>query len=760
MIDTVGPHHSMEQPALAENSLGMSPAMKNSITTQKRPAQSRPDEFPLDWRGLLRSFQRRWFVCLSLGLILGLIGAAAAWRLIPTPYVAEAEFHIKAYDDALMFNTKERHANFHTRKQTFQRLLRGREVITAALRDPKASAGMEKLAPDAPDPVDWLSKNVEINNQANEFFVLSLSGEYPDALANVVNAIAESFIQKEVYGAQEQRLVDVDRLEKGLGRTELQLSEKHKALKKMFERSQSANPEMAQQRHGYLLEVHAGLRQQLGDIELELIKARAQQKLLEGEPIVEGEPIGDEIIDAHAMQNPVYQELASRVEKLRTYKRRSARNFTPGHPQIAESEQILAAAEAELQQLRDELRPQIREQLQNNRRMAGELSTKQLQDHIRELENYKVQYEQRLDEIKIEEKTSGLMTIELEQLDQDIALLESMAARMKNEIAHRKFELHTPQLPIEIFEDAEPPHTPDIKKRVMGTGVAGLGLFGMAIAGIVLLDWRTRRISSVDELSGELPLRLMGTIPAMPRSALTDTASSNRQVQKNLFWQSAFKESIDAARTLLVSESERVGHRVIMVGSACSSEGKTTLASHLATSLARAGRQVILVDCDLRRPSVHRVFGIDEGPGICEILRSEYELPETIQEGAVAGLDILPAGGIDATALEYLSSNALAPVFAKLRDDYDFVIVDSSPVLPVCDALLVAQLTDGVMVSVRRDVSRMDNVTAAIKRFTSIGTPVLGAVTIGLDDDPIGYGGYFRSRARLRYGRDYLVGAH
>lgn len=758
MIDSVGSQYPVDNPAVLGHVPGSAPVMNQHPIARKRATSARPDDFNLDWRGLLRSFQRRWFLCLAIGLLLGGIVATVGWFVIPAPYVAESEFYIKSYDDNVLFNTNERQANFNTRKQSNQRLLRGREVITAALRDPKASSGLARIAPGVADPVEWLGEKLEVNNTSAEFFTVGLRGDHPQDLANIVNAVSDAFIETVVLGARDERLDRITVIENELQRTTDDLNVKHQALKDMFERNQAATPQMSRQRHAYLLEMHVNLRKQLGAIELELIKARTQQQLLGETPQGELE-ISDAVIDAHAMEHPEYKRLSDQLAQLESWARRVEGNSSPGHPQIDRARRRVAEAQAVLDQLRAEIRPHVIERMQKSHAMAGEMNGKQLADHIHNLEALKAQYEEEFLNVQLDEKSSGLASIELDKLDKDIARMEKMAATMEDEIARRRFETRTPQLPIEIYEKAQPPTEPDLKNRIMGAGVGGLGLFGMVVVGITLLDLRTRRISSVEELSGDVPLRLMGSIPAMPQSALNDTATSSRQVQKNLFWQSAFKESIDAARTMLISEANRAGQRVIMIGSACSSEGKTTLACHLATSLARAGRRVLLVDCDLRRPSVHRVFGVEEGPGVCEVMRSEAELPDVIQKGVINGLDVIAAGVVDALGLEHLASNALAPVFARLREEYDFVIVDSSPVLPVCDALLVAQLMDGVMVSVRRDVSRRDNVTAAINRFASVGVPILGAVTIGLDDDPVGYGGFFRNRARLRYGQDYLVGS-
>jgi len=133
-------------------------------------------------------------------------------------------------------------------------------------------------------------------------------------------------------------------------------------------------------------------------------------------------------------------------------------------------------------------------------------------------------------------------------------------------------------------------------------------------------------------------------------------------------------------------------------------------------------------------------------PGFCELLRGEASLSEAIRPTATPGLYILPAGQLDDSCLRALAQDGAANIFEQLRRQYTFVIVDSSPVLPVADALLVAQHVDAVVFSIRRDVSRCAKVTAACQRLAMLDVPFLGIVAIGLDE------GAFRYPNRSPYG--------
>jgi capsular exopolysaccharide synthesis family protein len=170
-----------------------------------------------------------------------------------------------------------------------------------------------------------------------------------------------------------------------------------------------------------------------------------------------------------------------------------------------------------------------------------------------------------------------------------------------------------------------------------------------------------------------------------------------------------------------------------MVASAGPDEGKSTVAVQLATSFARTRRRTLLIDCDLRAPSLHEQFGLAHAPGMCEALTGDVDVGQFIQPTGVANLDLLPAGRFSADAEAGLARPALvARLLEELRARYDYIVIDSSPVLLVSDALLVAGCVDGLLLSVRSGVSRAPVVYAGYERLTEHRLPVLGVVVNGV----------------------------
>ena len=138
------------------------------------------------------------------------------------------------------------------------------------------------------------------------------------------------------------------------------------------------------------------------------------------------------------------------------------------------------------------------------------------------------------------------------------------------------------------------------------------------------------------------------------------------------------------------------------------------------------------MDADLRNPAAHRLFGLNAGPGFSELLRGEVEPNQVVQNTSLENLSLLAAGACDHRALQALAQEGvLRTVLEEIKEQYDFVIIDVSPILQVADALLIGEHADAAVLSVLRNVSRLPAVHAAQQRLAALGIRVLGAVVIG-----------------------------
>jgi len=254
------------------------------------------------------------------------------------------------------------------------------------------------------------------------------------------------------------------------------------------------------------------------------------------------------------------------------------------------------------------------------------------------------------------------------------------------------------------------------------------GILGFCVgAGAVLaVEFQARRLNTSGELSSRTGLRVLGTVPNL------ESLSRAKGINGAAALQGILAESVDSIRTMLLQQSKADAPRVIMVTSAGDREGKTTVASHLAASLARSGRRTLLVDGDLRSPTAHAMFGASLEPGICELLRGEVEFEAAIQPTPVDGLMLVAAGQCDYQAIAALAKNPLQDSLQKAREQFEFIIVDAAPVLTYADTFLMGAHIDAAILSVRRDVSQLHKVYEAREKMESVGIRVLGAVVNGI----------------------------
>ncbi len=250
-------------------------------------------------------------------------------------------------------------------------------------------------------------------------------------------------------------------------------------------------------------------------------------------------------------------------------------------------------------------------------------------------------------------------------------------------------------------------------------GIAG---FLAGLLGVTWWEYRGRRIYSGEEVAHGLRLRVLGALPLGGRlSKISSGSGSNPQ----------WTEALNGLRTVILHEAQQHGLKAILITSAGPQEGKSTLAGHLAVSLAAAGRRTLLIDADLRRPALHAAFGCRAAPGLSDLLLSRGDSVEAIQPTSAPGLFLLPAGNSNRAVPDLLAQGRLEAVLQPLRAEFDTILIDTSPLLAVNDALLMSQHVDAVILSVRPNRSQTPLVHEACERLRALDIPVLGTVLNG-----------------------------
>jgi capsular exopolysaccharide synthesis family protein len=260
--------------------------------------------------------------------------------------------------------------------------------------------------------------------------------------------------------------------------------------------------------------------------------------------------------------------------------------------------------------------------------------------------------------------------------------------------------------------------------------------FGLGAAAVYVVDLVDARLHSVPEIRQLLGLRVLGQIIQLPRERPSvETVGILCHAEP----QSILAESYKSIRTGIDLLRRNWHGQVILVTSSQSGEGKSMTSSNLAISLAQSGRKVLLVDADLRHPSLHHIYPIHCEKGLTQVLAERQPLDRTVQSTPIENLDLLAAGPGAPNPAELLASQRLVTFVEETRQAYDMVVIDSSPLLAVTDASLIAAVSDGIVLVVRESLTRRHDAEQTIELLGTLGTQVLGVVVNGVKPARLGY---------------------
>lgn len=323
----------------------------------------------------------------------------------------------------------------------------------------------------------------------------------------------------------------------------------------------------------------------------------------------------------------------------------------------------------------------------------------------------------------------------------------SLAAREQSLVA-QEAELSTQLMLIEdgdvgpggeVLLDAQVPTSPSRPKPILAALLGALLGLIAGILGAYLRDRLDDRVTTEERLKdslGQAPV--LGRIPDEDRKrrdrliSLTEPRSSVSDAYRALATNVRFLTAVHSRET---DQGE-----LLLVTSAVSGEGKTTVAANLAVTAARMGIRVFLVDADLRAPSLADRLGVDPAIGLAHLLTGEHGLPEALVDIGVENLRVLCAGAVPPNPAELLASERAPWMWDRLRASADLVIVDSAPVLQVPDALEIARLADLIVISATHSSSRRHNLRVMAERLRQVGGRVSGSVLTRIPGKPTAYG--------------------
>ena len=657
-------------------------------------------------------------------------------------------------------------------------LITSPEVLAKAIRD-EDIANLPKVRASLDPEVDFRKEiAVAVPQKGTHLIKVQMNGENPSEVAAIVNAVVKAYLAKTkswTDDASREQIEGLQKLESELKTNVERLQAKVRDLAKQAGEAPDVpggkgedGKEGGAFKYQLTMDEYRHLNTELARLKIDRYKAEVAVKYFEDElnrfrgsvmaPIAAGPMSEAQIYKAVEDEFKTHPEairrgtiLEEKVQKFEAAKRRVKNIYDPTRRR-AEIE--AKDAEDSYAQLWETMYPTLSRRVQAAN--GGDLATPP--------DAAAVQREQNLSAAKLELKKIKLNE---EVLDNQIreASVEVKKANSeiwdvqyaKDELALQKETLttvskHKDELVyeagqgarIKLIAKAVPARSASGDNRakvVMATPVVMLILSCLLF---VALEFKSGRVADPDELSQRVRVGVIGVVPPLPSLNAPTRALSARGVQNEKRKVEEFVQSLDHLRvTLCAPRSGQSDRRCILITSATGGEGKTTLAAQLAGRCANAGLMTLLIDADLRRPSLGDLLEVPEGPGFVDVLTGDAT-PEAamVVIGNAGGFHLLPAGTLGQDPSRLFHGERLGKVIAQFRETFDIVIIDAPPVLAVPDALLLGRWTDGAILAVRHDTSRFPLVERANKRMASVGVPVLGAVVNGCPSPDSAYGSY------------------
>lgn len=716
---------------------------------------------PISARSVLRASRRYWWLILALWAV-GSAGLGAAIYLKVRPqYRAMSLLQVNP-NMMDLYGGGHANANGPDYMQTHVELIKSPTVLSAASLDDNISKLTRiKFAGDA---IQELTKVVQVsilpNTKLIEVSMMSPSG---DEAAAIVNSVVTAFLAANRSWSNSSVKNQIANLTNHLEELQTKIRLIEGDIKSATARGAKLPERVVRQgaadengggdkanEVAYDVAHYHKMTSDLATINTDLVIAenrlsvarqvaeQANRELALGGPV----PTNSTRITRRINSDP---EIAALLQKqqiaLEGYRRAAAKSRAPqSDPAAMQATQKWQSLETRIVALSEEKRQQIIEAEMatgpSDNAMTPDKEVRKIEAEVQQLMVKKKAYESQLSTLKLESNQQHTDQVEVQFLVEDRRARENSADQIRKRLDQLKYEQADNE---RIFKlsDARSEGRAISDKRVQFLAITPIGVLAAVLALAVMLEIRSGRVADPEFLSSRMRHEVFSIAP-LP-SVRTGIGSDSHKSEQRL---ARFVQSLDHLRVALCEGGATGEGRCVMITSATGGEGKTTLSAHLAARCANAGTSTLLIDADLRRASLGRLLDVPVGMGLGDVLAGQAELDANLVTIQAGGFHFLSAGtaGIDPTRV--LKSTRLAELIGQLRQMYDLILIDTPPVLPVADALIMGRWADGAVMATRYDASRVPLVERANRQLITAGIPVLGTVVNGVRGQDRAYGNY------------------
>lgn len=668
-------------------------------------------------RRALVILRRRWRVGALLWMLTA--GSTAVYTFTATRlYRPQATIEIRPETPVLSSASEER--GFYAGAYMWENYYRTQESL---LTSPAIVEATLKALPEVlrreyeglPDPVKALTAGIEIE-KVRTSFILKVGFVDPDPAkaTQVVNTLVSIYLEDANRRVKSVKISAAEALTK---ETLPEILKRVDAADAAVQEFQAANGFVDfEERHKALLDEWRKVNARLSDCRLAGIRLRSELEALD--EYKSGGLKG--LFHPTFNKTRALERLSQDWTRLEGELARESKTLKEGHPRVAELRQELASIEKEVQEA-----------------VQGTLDALATDLKSAEREEKALGEEQKRLESEISE--AGRRLARFRKLDADLTASKELYASYLKKHGDVAATSGSGLASVRVVDAARVPTIPYKPRVVMNLALGSALGFLLGLLGILLADQVDSRIQSADEIEVFVGLDVLTVVPRLTRTAQMGERPILLEDSSSLTEFEAFRK----LRTDVMMRLEGVsGPKVVAVLSPQQQEGKTTVTVNLAKVLAMEGRRVLILDGDLRRPALRKVFP-GEGPGLGEVLKGEAALDAAIRQTEIRGVDALGAREGVSEAAELAVSSRFDEILREVRGRYDVVLIDSAPVTAASESPIIARKADGAFFVYRQGQTGRGPAKAALRQVTVMNVRLLGAVLNCADrGGGAGYGYY------------------
>lgn len=684
---------------------------------------------------------------LIVGCFLGALVIGATLTLLMTPiYTAQATLQIDR-EAARILDTEDvaPRENMMQGEEFFQTqygLIRSRslaERVIESLGLASSNEALEAMGVEPPETggtaatqtarrraavLKALQDNLSVSPvRGSRLVALGYDNPNPVVAARIANGFAENFIQSNLDRKFESSRYAREFLEERISQTKERLESAERQLVAYAANQQIIN--VGEPSEGA---TSGGATESLTSSNLVALNgalARTRAERVAAEERWRSASTSDLMTLPEVLQNPSIQRLTEQRAVLDAEYQQKLSIYQPDYPEMVRLRAQIGEAERQIQTIAGNIRSSIRSQYEiaANQERSLQAQVTGLTGDVLDLRDRSIQY-----------------NILQRELDTTRTLYEALLQRYKEVGVTGGVTANN----ISVVDVATPPLKPSKPNMLLNMALAALLGLGLGVLAALVLEALDETLATPDDVEKKLGVPVLGVIPLLdkgitPADALGDIRSG-------------FSEAYYSLRTALQFSTPDGAPSSLVVTSARPAEGKSTTAYSVALNLARVGKRVLLIDGDLRNPSMHRVVGVENERGMSNLLSGSADLATVVQPTDQDNLFFVPCGPLPPNPAELWGGDRLHQFLAETRNNFDHVVFDGPPVLGFADAPMLAAAVNGTLFVLESRGTRRGQARGALRRLQVGRAHLLGAVLTKFSTKSTSYGGY-------DYAYDYHYGA-